>query len=241
MDFYSAISRYYNYIFPLNSLHLNFISNSLPPGSAILEVGSATGNLTRALAEKGYRVVGIDLEKNMVKRAEEENLFPGLKYYQMDMLKIDEAFKRDEFCGIVCLGNTLVHLPSREKVGCFLGKAKKNLAPKGLIFIQIVNYDRVLKKKIKQLPEIENEKIKFQRFYEFSPSKSHVLFKTRLLVKDENKMYEQKVKLLALKKEELDYLLKQAGFSQIEFFGDFKMNPHNEESPATVVRATSEK
>ncbi len=237
MDFYSAISRYYNYIFPLNPQQVEFITTGLSPGAKILEVGSATGNLTRTLAEKGYRVVGIDLDKSMVKKAREQNSYPGLEYWHMNMLEVDRKFEKKSFSGVVCLGNTLVHLPSREKISDFIKKTAEIMDPKGLFFLQIVNYDRILREKISELPVIENEKVKFERFYDISQSKKSVLFRTRLCVKNDNRVYEQEVNLQALCRGELERDLKEAGFKRIEFFGDFKLTPYSRKSPAIVVRA----
>ncbi len=237
MDFYSALSRYYNYIFPLNPLQVKFIAGQVPLRAKILEVGSATGNLSRALAEKGYRVVGIDLEKKMVKKAREENSWRGVEFLQMDMLEVDEAFEGEKFSGVVCLGNTLVHLPSREKIAEFIGKTAAIMDPSGLLFVQIVNYNRILKKGLKELPEIDNEKIRFQRFYDIDPGDTSVMFRTRLLAKEEKKEFEQEVRLQALLKEELDEYLEKGGFNAREYYGDFQLNPYSEESPATIVKA----
>ncbi len=237
MDFYTAISRYYNYIFPLNSQQVEFITASLFPGASIIEVGSATGNLTRALAERGYRVVGIDLNESMVQTAKQEDALPNLEYWHMDMLEVDKKFAENSFSGVVCFGNTLVHLPTREKIFDFIKKTAKIIDARGWFFLQIVNYDRILRERIKELPVIENEKIKFERFYTISQAEKSVLFRTRLRVKNQNRVYEQEVKLQALCREELERALKESGFNKNEFFGDFKLTPYSVESPAIVVRA----
>lgn len=57
----------------------------LPQAKTILEVGCGTGHFTRWLAERGFRVVGLDLSPVMLAQAERYN---GLRYVQGDALAL---------------------------------------------------------------------------------------------------------------------------------------------------------
>ncbi len=238
MDFYSAISSYYNYIFPLNPDQRDFIRSSLPAGSRILEVGTATGNLARALARDGFQVVGLDLNASLLEKARGEENPLNLDFDQMDMLDIEKKFAPGFFDGIAAVGNTLVHLPGREQIGSFLAGASRILNSRGILFLQTVNYDRVLKQNIQNLPTIENEKIKFVRIYRQVPGQKRIIFKSRLRIKRTEQVLQQEVRLFPLQKNELEADLKQAGFNHLEFFGDFQKTPYSQESMALVVRAS---
>ncbi len=238
MDFYSAISSYYNYIFPLNPDQRDFIRSFLPAGSRILEGGTATGNLARALARDGFQVVGVDLNTSLLEKARAEENPPDLKFFQMDMLDIEQKFAPGFFDGIVGVGNTLVHLSGREQIRTFLTGAARSLKPGGNLFLQTVNYDRVLKQNIHNLPTIENEKIQFVRIYRYLPGQKRIIFQSRLHIKATEEVLQQEVQLFPLQKHELEADLKQAGFNHLEFFGDFQKTPYSQESMALVVRAS---
>jgi len=66
-------TKYNNEVFTKNTAaEIDFLVEelSLPPGSAILDVGCGTGRHTVGLAERGYRMTGIDLSSGMLAQAE---------------------------------------------------------------------------------------------------------------------------------------------------------------------------
>ena len=82
----------------------------LSPGALILEVGSGRGLFAKQLAEEGFRVIGIDYEKNIVQKdnAEIKNwgLEGKLKFVEADALDIpftDNSF--DAVCDFGLLEN----------------------------------------------------------------------------------------------------------------------------------------
>jgi SAM-dependent methyltransferase len=52
----------------------------LAPGAAVLEIGCGTGQLTRQLAERGYRLTAIDLGASMVAAAERNVADPAVRF-----------------------------------------------------------------------------------------------------------------------------------------------------------------
>lgn len=68
----------------------------LPPGSRLLDVGCGMGRFTRLLAEKGYRVTGVDLSPDLLAVAREElgrrGAAPGsIDYVCSDAARMDEV------------------------------------------------------------------------------------------------------------------------------------------------------
>jgi len=181
-----------------------------------------------ALASNGFSVTGIDLDQTMIDLALARLSSSDLKvaFLQADMTKLDF---NDPFDGIICLGNTLVHL-SELQLFAFLSWARCALAPGGQLICQILNYDRIFEKKIDKLPIIENDMIRFERHYRHLNNKEELLFCTVLTVKPTGEQVKNEISLYPLKLEKLNILLKQAGFKNVELFGDFKKSPFD---PAT--------
>lgn len=84
-------------------------SQMLLTGNAVLDAGCGGGRDCRALAERGFQVIGIDLSAEMLKIA--RNLAPGCEFRQTDLRKIPLA--DNSIDGIWCCAS-LLHLKRRE-------------------------------------------------------------------------------------------------------------------------------
>ena len=235
--FYESIAKVYDYIFPKNRKQLEFVESikKISNEEKILDIGCATGNLTELLGEKTGNVVGIDLDKELLKEAKDKH--PNLNFENMNMLKINEKFEENSFDRVVSFGNTLVHLDSREEVEEFFQKVYKTLKFNGFFIVQIINYNRIIEKNIKNLPTIDNEKVKFVRDYEYDKSIGKVDFITELTIKEANLNIKNNIKLLALTKIEIQKFLGEIGFRNIEFYGDFEGRELSDNSEAVIFVA----
>jgi len=235
--FYESIAKVYDYIFPKNRKQLEFVESikKISSEEKILDIGCATGNLTELLGEKTGNVVGIDLDKELLKEAKYKH--PNLNFENMNMLKINEKFEENSFDRVVSFGNTLVHLDSREEVEEFFQKVYKTLKFNGFFIVQIINYNRIIEKNIKNLPTIDNEKVKFVRDYEYDKSIGKVDFITELTIKEANLNIKNNIKLLALTKIEIQKFLGETGFRNIEFYGDFEGRELSDNSEALIFVA----
>jgi hypothetical protein len=101
--------------------------------------------------------------------------------------------------------------------------------------LQIVNYDRILEENIQVLPLINNNTVKFERYYEYIPKRNKIGFSTVLTVKKKNRVVKNRVELYPLKNKELKNLLKKAGFANPLLYGSFARQPFSHSSLALIV------
>jgi len=239
MNFYENIVKSYDDIFPVNPHQIKFINGLLKPGSSILEVGSATGNLSFGLAKSGQYVIGIELDKAMVEVAESRNSESNsVKFEPLDLRFISERFSKSSFDSVICVGNTLVHIMEMKSIQDFFKNSHNILKPEGKLILQIINYDRILRGKLKGLPFIENDKIKFERYYDYKPEDRAVNFRTVLTIKSSGEVLYNNIQLLALRKHEIEEMIKTAGFSKLDFFCNWIYSPFNQESLPLILVAT---
>ncbi len=229
--FYESIADYYDYIFDpedsaevINELYLNS-----KPGR-IIDIGCATGKLSAGLADMNHEVTAIDLDSKMVTTAEEKYRQKGakLKFMRKDMLEIDKAFEAGYFDAAVCVGNTIVHLEGYEKIKEFFGALNKILKPGAVFIAQILNYDRIISQNVNKLALIENDKIKFERYYDLNTDKNGgmIIFKTKLTVKTAGgAVIENESRLYPAKKDKIEKALTAAGFCDINFYSDIDKTP----------------
>lgn len=241
MNFYESIVDFYEMIFPESPQKAEFVKSRFtePEKLSLLDAGCATGKTAAALAESFKRVIGIDSDRQMIDKARKlvGKQKSNLQFLSEDMLNISRKFDTDSFEGISCFGNTLVHLLSRETIFDFIQQCRKLLKPEGKLLIQIINYDRILDNNIPGLPTIENEHIRFVRRYNYSPENGLINFDTDLLVKSEGRTLRNSVPLYPLRKSELEKALRDAGFEQLKFCGNFKAQTYTPESLPLIAEA----
>ncbi len=239
MSFYSEFSKNYDKIFPLNQKKLILMEETFSDlkkngvkKPTLLDVGCGTGNYALALAERGFNLKAVDLDPEMIALAEEkkESGQHSVDFFEMGMLEIKDAFARKSFSGIYIIGNVLVHLKNKNEIGQFLKDTADLLQSQGKLFIQIVNYKRILEQDLEGLPTISSEdgSLRFERKYKYDSQKNIIHFKTELISeKDEQKIHGNKIPLYPLNKDELLFLLQEARFEIKDLYGSYSVKPFN--------------
>lgn len=223
MKFYESISMSYDKIFPLKESMVKYVLSNIPnhEGYELLDIGCATGHLAGTIAETGVEVTGIDLNSQMIEYATDNYKYHNLKFHTMDMLKIDKSFSPESFNMVTCFGNTLVHLTNEEAIYEALSNIKNVMKADGKLLIQILNYRYILDNCIKELPIIENQHIKFERFYSEQIRDERLIFETRLTIKETSEIISNEIYLYPLLKEQLIDYLQELGFQDIEIYKNF--------------------
>ena len=237
MSFYEEIADYYDYIFPLNTAQIDFVNSCIEEplrNRTILDIGCGTGDLAIALSDMGFDITSIDSDAEMLKRAERKMKKPVV-FARLDMREIKSYFTATVFDAVLCFGNTLVHLNSLSEVEDFCRQVKAVLKDSGRFLLQILNYDHILDHNITNLPLIENNIITFERYYEHN---NLIAFRTVLTVKKSGKIIENVIHLYPLRKHELDMALKNAGFTNVSYYGDFDRRELKENSLPLVVETS---
>jgi glycine/sarcosine N-methyltransferase len=241
MHFYRSIAEHYDNIFPLDEAQIEFVKTSIPmphDDKKILDIGCGTGSLALALGRMGFRVTAIDLDPAMVERATHKGRgLPGLSFQQLDMRDLSVRFQPSSLDGVLCFGNTLVHLEERSDVFSFCRTSKNLIKEEGRFLAQILNYDYVLDKHLPGLPTIENDRVRFERIYRYNDG-GPIVFRTILTVKATGLIVENEVFLYPLRRGEVEAMLREAGFPEVRFYGDFRRGPLLPESLPLIVEAT---
>lgn len=239
MKFYKEISKVYDTVFPKDDITLKYLCKNLNGNSKVLDLACGTGTYSIALAQKGHRVEGIDLVEDMIVKAKGKG---GLyaDFTVGDMTKIKDIYVGKKYDFVFCIGNSIVHLKSKEKIESLIQDIFDMLIDEGALMIQIINFDRIIKYNVKSLPTIDRQDkgIKFIRNYNYIEDENKVEFNTELLVSRDGKIdkYENSVDLIVLEMEELKTMFKKAGFMDIEVFGEFTEEEFTENSFALIIK-----
>jgi len=243
MGFYEQISKYYDYIFPAEKAQVEFIKEAAgPPPAKILDVACGSGGYSIELARVGYDMTAVDLDAEMVRLAAEkarENRL-DIDVQVCDMKDIEKRFSQ-KFNTVFCIGNSIVHLGSPEEISDAIRQMYEVLEPGGSLVLQIINFDRVFRHKISELPPIKNDDIglEFIRKYIYSNDKESLVFHTVLTVGsgEKRQRFENSIKLFPVKSADLVYMLVKAGFKDIRDYGGFDRSEYNDDAYLLVTEA----
>jgi glycine/sarcosine N-methyltransferase len=238
MEFYDSISEYYEDIFPLdNSVRQFALSLGIKKEDAVLDIGCATGEFSFFLSQFADRIYGIDNNRTMISKAVRlRGACSGGSNPQFlvgDMTQLDGIFEGKNFNYIFCLGNTLVHL-DRAGAESAIGCAVEHLAPGGSFIFQILNYDKIFRESVKQLPLIDNDRIIFERSYIYGENHLIIEFTGKMTVKNSLSGSENRTKIYPLLTNDLFAIFRDLPFQRKEIFGGFNFECCTKDSFITV-------
>lgn len=230
MAFYESIAPWYDDIFPYDEEEIAFLSSvfsrySRPSGDRkLLDLGCGTGTVLSAFSGAFDKLVGVDLDPELLKlaaakllprQADKAELLNG------SILNLENLLDGEQFGCISCLGNTLPHLTGTGEIAAFFASVHRHLADAGVFVFQTVNFDRVLDFDLRGLPTIERGSLSFERYYSAPDRDGLIAFDTTLTVPESGAEIRNSIRLRPVRKAQYDEYLRSAGFSKRTFFGDY--------------------
>lgn len=218
---------FFAHLFQLNNAH------------RVLDVGCATGGHVLRFAEMGLDAVGADPSAEMVRLARERaEGRSGARFVQAGFgdLRVRTG---EGFDVVTCVGNTLPHALTRPDLDRALADIAAVLRPGGLLAIQQLNYDRILKEKRRFLGVSsgtrEGIEHLFFRFYDYDGPR--LIFNVVTFKKAESKWdyHVGSTRLQAITRQDLAESLAAAGFESTRWFGSYSEEPFAPESSGDLV------
>jgi len=221
-DFYTKLSKNYNDVFPFVQSTFEFLTKYIDKEKPVLDVGCGTGTYLNRLAEDGFDAKGIEYVDMMASQSPHSKIG--------DMHKLSEYYD-EKFGTIYCIGNTLVHADGLAGINKVFSEINKSLETGGRLIIQILNYDRILAKRIPCLAPIETDKLTFERLYEYEGDS--IIFKG--IIHENGEKTESSVKLYPVISNELKKAASDNGFEIEHVFGDFQESDFDIETSFSKV------
>ncbi len=199
----------------------------------VIDIGCGTGDHVIELARKGLSVIGVDRSLDMIKEANKRKLklskaqMANLNFYfgetQPILSRLDVSFDAAIF-----MGNTISHNPKNlEKL---IEKSSGYLSSKGVMVLQITNFEKVIKTKERFL-SFEFAKLKngiereycFLEFYDMPNLQDKTILKTFAILRSGANRWKwigvRNSTMAYTTKEIMEKILRKNGFSKISFYG----------------------
>jgi len=167
------------------------IENEIKPfnsGNAI-DLGAGNGIQTMALAELEFKVKAIDFNNQLIEELKSRIGSNPVEVYNDDFRFINKYSKPQPEL-IVCCGDTLPHLDSKEEVQKLIHDSFNCLIPKGTVILTFRDYSTELQDTSRFIPVKSDSQKILTCFLEYSADKIRV---TDLLHELENGLWVQKV------------------------------------------------
>ncbi len=201
-----------------------------------LDAGCGTGFHSFLLSQLGLQVTAADISQEMLKRT--RNHAQGLGFRIEIIHSTFPELKKvlhTKFDSVFCLGNTLAHLLTAKEFFESLRSFHKVLNPQGIIFIQILNYARILKtrERIQSIKEAGGNT--FVRFYDYE--NETIRFNILTIKKREEGIMHSlnSVLLRPWTGSDVARLLRRAGFFDVKLFGSIAMADYDAHSSKDLV------
>lgn len=161
---YSKLAKYYDIVHSFRDYkgQVEFLVDIMrkywPKTAVALDICCGTGSHAVLLAEKGYKVVGVDLSEDMLMLARQKNTrADNPTYIRADIrtLKLDATFDM-----AYCLGVSFAQLSSYHEIYQTLDAVRHTLKPGGLFVFDVPNGWKMLQVEArKYFGEDENTKV----------------------------------------------------------------------------------
>lgn len=241
-EFYAALAPHYGALFPLNQALARRVGRLLGSGAGaktLLDLGSGGGQLAVHAAATAARVVAVDLSPEMVGAGAGHAKALGVPviWRQGDLVSVARTIG-ERFDVVICVGNTLLHLPDRETVSEALRAIRRTLKVGGDLLIQTVNVDRCLAAGELELPvrrtELADGPLVLERRYCIDAA-GELVFDSATERGGVRRRF--RTRMVALAAKQLSELACQVGLHQVRLHGGYQDEPWSRAAAATVLSA----
>ena len=213
-------------------------------GGAVVEWGTGTGRLAIPLSRAGFEVTGVELSGRMVERGREKN--GAVEWVHADMRS---ARLGRRFGLAICAFNSFLCLPSVDDALAFLRNAREHLEPGGLLGIEVSAFSPEELVEDPGGPELRHDftrELPDGRLDRFSVSRydaASQLLEMRLFYElygvsgelEERRAHDLTIRILG--RDELQLMLRLAGFEVEAVYGGFEGEPFAAGSDHLIVLA----
>ena len=201
-------------------------------GSKVLDLACGKGRHSITLNELGMNVLGVDLSQNSILKA---------KKFENETLKFDvhdmrQTIKNHSFEIIFNLFTSFGYFDEYSDNEKVIKAIHSMLHPKGRLIIDFMNSEKVIQHLVTKESKLEDGiTFNITRNYDGNHIFKHIQFE------DNNEKFHFTERVQALKFNDFEKLLTDAGFEINESFGDFHLNNFNPQSSDRLIIIATKK
>ncbi len=201
-----------------------------------LDAGCGTGFHSLLLAQLGVEATAVDLSAAMIARVREHAKALNLRVnaVRSGFAEVNRVLKPG-FDAVFVMGNSLAHLLTETELQTSLRSFASILKPRGILFLQNLNYDRILDSKERVQNVKEAGEKTFVRFYDYSSS---LLTFNILTIEGKGEAVRQKIQSVQLnpvRSTAMKKLVSGSGFADVRLYGGITLEEYKPETSKDLV------
>lgn len=195
---------------------------------SVLDCASGTGWHAIALAQRGYRVAGSDASAEMIARARQnaQRESVAIPFHVATFQNLRATFA-ERFDSVLCLGNSFPHVLTDDAARASLANVRDVLRAGGVLVLHNLNYDKRWRDKPRWFAvnsgTLDGRETLVWRFADYG--ESLITFNVALFAKSDKGAWSVQVQSTPQRpyqQQELENLLRAAGFRKLEFYGSLQ-------------------
>ena len=201
-----------------------------------LDAGCGTGFHSLLLAQLGVQMTGVDVSAAMIQEARRhaKELSLPVHFIEAQNAELGRIFD-SRFDAVFSLGNTTAHLLSDDALLHTFESYHAILKPKGVLFLQNLNYDRILanKERVQSIKEIGGTT--FVRFYDYT---DQLVSFNILTIEREGGIVQQSMRTIQLRPLQSTHLVEmmhRSNFGNVRLFGGIAMDDYDPQTSKDLV------
>ena len=206
---------------------------ALQSNPKILDFCCGFGRISTELSRRGFSVTGVDITESYLSAAREDALYENL---DIEYIRADaREFKRPlYFDAVINLYISFGYFSSRDDDLLFLRNAYESLKEDGVFIIETLGKEIA----VRDFVEAEwFERAGYTVLTEYEPLDSWTFLKNRWILIKDGKRIEKILTQRLYSASELRQLLLEAGFSNVEIFGNWDESPYNQRAAKLIAAA----
>ncbi len=201
-----------------------------------VDAGCGTGFHSLLLAQLGVEVTAVDLSSAMIREVKKHAKTLDLTVNTLRAAFVDlKSVLKANVDAVFAMGNSVAHLLTERELRSAFGSFASILKPGGVLFLQNLNYDRILagKERVQSVKEAGDKT--FVRFYDYDGD----LLKFNILtIEGKGETMTQKLQSVRLNpvcSGEMTSLLAASGFTDVRLFGSIALEEYRPDASKDLV------
>lgn len=205
----------------------------LKPGDSVLDSCCGQGRHSIILADRGFQVTGVDITEPYLKIARERAVEKELdiEFIKEDILKFT---RENAYDGATNLYNSLGYFDDPDDDMVYFKNIYRSLKPGGKFIIECTGKE-ILSRDFRDCFWYEYDDFKIM--VEYSVNLNWTELETRWIFLKESKETDAVFRHRIYSALELAHLLSEAGFKQVEFWGDYDGIPYDQNAQRLIAIA----
>jgi SAM-dependent methyltransferase len=200
--------------------------------ASVLDCACGSGRHAVEFASWGIEAAGCDISGEMLRLAKRNASQAGavVDLFKAGMTEVSEKAGGRKFDAVVCLGNSLPHLPTQRELDRAMRSIRRALAPGGVFISQIRNYQKILRDNLRFMPPTSaaqgGRELVFLRMLDIHGPR-RVDFHIIRLARESGKWsyHVHTTPLRPIVKKNMNDALRRAGFKKIHHYADYAFTP----------------